>query len=71
MGQGAYIVMRNKMQKAQDGLPVAPTAEDITDDPAQTQLNMLLGGRTSTILSGYSGEDANKLKTSKLLLGGG
>jgi hypothetical protein len=70
MGQGAYIVMRNKMQKAQS-LPVAPTAEDITADPAQTQLNMLLGGSTSTVLSGYTGEDATKLKTSKLLLGGG
>jgi hypothetical protein len=70
MGQGAYIVMRNKMQKAQS-LPVAPTDDQISNQQTQDQLNTLLGGRTSTILSGYSGEDPNRLKTSKLLLGGG
>ena len=71
MGQGAYIVMRNKMQKAQSDLPVAPTDDQITNQQTQDQLNVLLGGRTSTILSGYAGEDPNRLKTSKLLLGSG
>jgi hypothetical protein len=72
MGQGALqAIAYKKSKQQQEALPVAPTADDITADPAQTQLNMLLGGRTSTVLTGYTGEDPNKLKTSKLLLGGG
>jgi hypothetical protein len=72
MGQGALQAMAYKKSKQQqEALPAAPTADDITADPTQTQLNMLLGGRTSTVLTGYAGEDQNKLRTSKLLLGGG
>jgi hypothetical protein len=49
----------------------APTAESIGISPTQRMLNTLLGGRTSTVLTGYFGEDQEKLRTSKILLGGG
>lgn len=60
-----------KMAASKSSSLAAPTAGSVGYDATQTQLNMLLGGRTSTILTGYGGEDEDKLKTSKILLGGG
>lgn len=40
-----------------------------TNAAAQSQLQSMLGGRTSTMLTGGAGEDEAKLKTSKVLLG--
>ena len=72
MGQGALqAIAYKKSKQQQEALPVAPTDDQISNQQTQDQLNMLLGGRTSTVLTGYAGEDPNKLKTSKLLLGGG
>jgi hypothetical protein len=72
MGQGALqAIVYKKSKQQQEALPVAPTDDQISNEQTQDQLNTLLGGRTSTILSGYSGEDPKRLKTSKLLLGGG
>jgi hypothetical protein len=71
MGQGALQAMAYKKSKQQEALPVAPTDDQISNQQTQDQLNMLLGGRTSTVLTGYRGEEQDKLRTSKLLLGGG
>lgn len=51
--------------------PDAPTMKDVGAETTQRQLAALMGGRTSTILTGGDGEEQDKLKTSKVLLGSG
>lgn len=53
------------------------TAQRMAAGPPSTpyappnQGGSLGGGFTSTMLTGYAGEDQDKLKTSRILLGGG
>jgi hypothetical protein len=49
----------------------APTAGSVGMTPTEQMLNTLLGGRTSTLLSGVFGEDSEQLRTSRVLLGRG
>ena len=51
--------------------PDAPTMKDVEAEATRRQLAALMGGRTSTILTGGDGEEQDKLKTSKVLLGSG
>jgi hypothetical protein len=50
--------------------PDAPTMKDVNEETTKRQLAAMMGGRTSTILTGGDGEEQDKLKTSKVLLGG-
>lgn len=49
--------------------PDAPTMKNVGEDATKAALAALAGGRTSTILTGGDGEEQDKLKTSKVLLG--
>ena len=72
MGNAAYRnILRARDAAAQEVMPEAPTADDVGVQATQQRLNTLLGGRTSTVFTGYAGEDMSKLKTSKILLGAG
>jgi len=50
--------------------PDAPTMKDVGAETTKAALAAMMGGRTSTILTGGDGEEQDKLKTSKVLLGG-
>lgn len=57
---------------AMPAMPQAPTMDNSsaqTNAAAQAQLQSMMGGRTSTMLTGGAGEDETKVKTSKVLLG--
>lgn len=72
MGNAAYRnILRARDAAAQEVMPEAPTEQDVANAATQKQLSVLLGGRTSTVLTGYAGEDMSKLRTSRVLLGAG
>jgi hypothetical protein len=74
MAKGAIaqnLTKRLEAERAAKSSLSAPTAESLGTSPTQRMLNTLLGGRTSTVLTDYFGEDQEKLRTSKILLGGG
>lgn len=69
-GVGRVLGLVPKTPKVPEA-PQAPTMADVGAETTQRQLAALMGGRTSTMLTGGSGEDEEKLKTSKVLLGSG
>lgn len=74
VGKIAQVVGLAPKPPQMPALPMPPvmSAADTsaaTDAAAQKQAAAMMGGRTSTILTGGMGEDENLLKTSKVLLG--
>lgn len=69
-GVGRALGLIPKTPKVPEA-PQAPTMADVGAETTQRQLAALMGGRTSTLFTGGSGEDEEKLKTSKVLLGSG
>jgi hypothetical protein len=67
----AIGILPSKKASTPPPAPEAPTAKDIEAETTQRQLAALMGGRRSTILTGPEGEEQDKLKTSKILLGSG
>jgi hypothetical protein len=67
----ALGIVPSKKASTPPPTPNAPTAKDIEAEVTQRQLAAMMGGKTSTMLTGGDGEEQDKLKTSKVLLGSG
>jgi hypothetical protein len=67
----ALGLVPSKKESMPPPAPNAPTAKDIEAEATQRQLAAMMGGKTSTMLTGGDGEEQDKLKTSKVLLGSG
>jgi hypothetical protein len=70
IGRALGIVPKKK-DSTPPPAPDAPTLKDIEAEATRRQLAALMGGKTSTMLTGGDGEEQDKLKTSKVLLGSG
>jgi hypothetical protein len=70
IGRALGIVPKKK-DSTPPPAPEAPRLKDVEDEATRRQLAALMGGRRSTLLTGPEGEDQDKLKTSRVLLGSG
>lgn len=70
MSKAVIAAQLNKKYTAQR-MAAGPSSTPSTPYAPPNQGGSLGGGFTSTMLTGYAGEDPDKLKTSRILLGSG